>query len=492
MGSRRSAPAEAPATRTRSGADRTRPRGSLDSGAVAVVTLRSPLKDLAGGSGTVRADGATVGEALADLERSFPRLVGWVRDETGRIRRHVNVFVNGERVGLSAPLAADDRIVVIQSITGGAVQTLERPQEAFATMTEQVELLIGTRKGLFVLRGPRGGPMEIAARGFSGQTVEFAMRDDRSDRYHAGVTSGFYGPRLFGTDDPAGEWEQAKGPALPEDGDVAIERVWNIRTGVEPGVLWAGVAPAALFRSDDDGRTWELNQGLWNEPSRKDWQPGFGGLCLHSICTWPDDPSRLAIAISAAGVWLSEDGGESWRRGNTGLVARYLPEEAREGAVDLCVHNMHRAPLQPETIYMQFHGGVYRSDDAGETWNDIGTGTGLPSDFGFPMVIDPNDPDRAFVIPLTGDGDRVSPDGQAAVYETTDRGSSWQARTDGLPGPNAYLTILRQAFCHDGRSPLGMYFGAESGEVFGSVDGGQTWFTAAEHLPPVVSVRCSS
>jgi photosystem II stability/assembly factor-like uncharacterized protein len=246
-----------------------------------------------------------------------------------------------------------------------------------------------------------------------------------------------------------------------------------------------------LFRSDDDGKTWAINEALWNEPSRKDWQPGFGGLCLHSICTWPDDPSRLAIGISAAGVWLSDDGGASWRRANKGLVARYVPEGSREGVTDLCVHNMHRAPLQPDTVYMQFHGGVYRSDDAGESWNDIGTDTGLPSDFGFPMVIDPRDPDRAFVIPLTADGDRVTPDGRVAVYESRDRGASWNALTNGLP-QDAYLTILRQAFCHDGRDPLGLYFGAESGDVFGSIDGGQTWTTVAQHLPPVTAVRCSS
>jgi photosystem II stability/assembly factor-like uncharacterized protein len=334
--------------------------------------------------------------------------------------------------------------------------------------------------------------MTIAGRQFGGTVVEFAMRDDRSGRYFASVTNPFYGPRIYFTDDPEGEWQVAEGLAFPDGQDTAVDRTWSIRKGVEPNVLWAGVAPAALFKSEDGGSTWQLNEALWNEPSRPSWSPGAGGLALHSICIWPNDPSKLAIGISAAGVWLSDDGGSSWRRGNEGLVARYLPEEAREGAVDLCVHNMHRAPLEPTTLYLQFHGGVYRSDDGGESWHDIGTSTGLPSDFGFPMVVDPLRTDHAYVIPLVADVDRVTPEGRLRVYETTDRGASWHALEDGLPGEGAYLTILRQAFCHDGRSPLGLYFGCESGEVFGSVDGGQTWFTAAEHLAPVTSVRCSS
>jgi photosystem II stability/assembly factor-like uncharacterized protein len=190
-------------------------------------------------------------------------------------------------------------------------------------------------------------------------------------------------------------------------------------------------------------------------------------------------------------VWLSEDGGESWRLGVEGLVPRYVPEDARANTTAFCIHDLQRSPVQPETIYMQFHGGVYRSDDAGFTWADIGTDGGLVSDFGFPLVVDPRNDKRAFVIPLASDGDRVTPDGKVRVYATSDGGESWKASSTGLPQQDSYLVILRQAFCHDGRDPLGLYFGSTSGEVFGSSDEGATWRTLAPRLPPVLSVRSS-
>jgi photosystem II stability/assembly factor-like uncharacterized protein len=353
------------------------------------------------------------------------------------------------------------------------------------------ELLVGTKKGLFVLEGEPGGEFELRARAFAGEPVDYAMRDPRSGRLLATTTSPFYGPKIWHAEDPAAEWSQADGLALPEGGDEALERIWVIAPGESDGLLYAGGDPGVLFESRDGGESWQLNRALFEHPTRPDWQPGGGGLCLHSIATWPGDPARLAVAVSAAGVWLSEDGGESWRRGNEGLMARYLPEESGESSDSLCVHHLERAPQRPERLFIQFHGGVYRSDDGGETWLEIGAG--LPSDFGFPLAVDPADPDSAYVIPLQADTDRVTPEGRVRVFETRDAGATWRARGEGLPQADAYLTVLRQAFSRSGEGPaLELYFGATSGEVFGSKDAGASWFTVASRMPPVYSLAASA
>ncbi len=354
------------------------------------------------------------------------------------------------------------------------------------------ELLVGTKKGLFVLRGEpeAGAPFAMIDRVFPGDIVEFALRDERSGRYFASVTSGFYGPRLMYTDDLASDWQQAEGPAFPEGSETALERIWVVKPGETEGLLYAGVAPAALFVSSDGGASWQLNEPLWKEHQAGDWQPGAGGLALHSICPWPGDPQRLAVGVSAAGVWISEDAGQTWRTGYEGLVPGYMPEEAREGTNVLCVHNMHRASLRPERLFMQFHGNVYRSDDEGGSWQEIHAG--LPSGFGFPLVIDPADPDSAFVIPLVADADRVTPEGTVRVFATRDAGATWTAMGGGLPENEAYLTVLRQAFDREGSGKdMGLYFGATSGDVFGSPDAGNTWFSVHERLAPVTSVRVS-
>jgi hypothetical protein len=352
------------------------------------------------------------------------------------------------------------------------------------------ELLVGTKKGLFVLSGEPGGEFEIETRAFAGEPVDYAIRDVRSGRLFATVTSPFYGPKLWYTDDPDGEWTQAEGVELPADGGKALERLWVIAAGERDGAMYAGGDPGVLFESTDGGASWQINEALWGHPTRESWQPGGGGLCLHSIAAWPGDPDKLAVAVSAAGVWLTDDAGQSWRQGNDGLFARYLPEEAREQSTALCVHHLERSPSRPERLFLQFHGGVYRSDDAGESWVDIGSG--LPSDFGFPLTVDPDDPDSAYVIPLTADVDRVTPEGRVRVYETRDAGASWIERGAGLPQRDAYMTFLRQAFCRFGRGEsLELYLGATSGELFGSADAGASWFTVAPRLAPVFSVTAS-
>jgi photosystem II stability/assembly factor-like uncharacterized protein len=348
------------------------------------------------------------------------------------------------------------------------------------------ELVVGTKKGVFVLDGDGAG-FEVRARAFAGEPVDYATRDPRSGRYLAATSHPVYGPKIWHAEDPAGEWTQAEGVALPAGGDQALERIWVLTPAEDERTVYAGGDPGVLFESADGGATWKLNEALWNEPSRPEWQPGGGGLCLHSIVTWPGDPSRLAIGISAAGVWITEDAGASWSRGNAGIVPRYLPEDAQTETTALCIHHIERAPQRPERLFMQFHGGVYRSDDAGRSWSDIGAQ--LPSDFGFPLTLDPADPDSAFVIPLTADVDRVTPEGRVRVYETRDAGASWEPRGSGLPERDAYLTVLRQAFDRTGAGDgLELYFGATSGELFGSPDGGANWFTAAQRLPPIFSV----
>jgi hypothetical protein len=250
-------------------------------------------------------------------------------------------------------------------------------------------------------------------------------------------------------------------------------------------VVYAGVEPAALFRSDDAGATFRLVSELWDHEHRPKWEPGGGGLCLHTILPDPGGGPRLAIAVSAAGFYRTLDG-TTWEAANTGISAPFLPEPTPE--FGQCVHKVDRHPSEPDTLYLQHHWGVYRSDDFGGTWREVGADA-LPSTFGFPIVADPNRPGTAYVLPLTSDEFRCSADGRLRVFRTTDGGASWDGLGQGLPQEDAYLTVLRDGFTADVLDPTGLYVGTRTGEVFATADAGSTWSEVARHLPPVVCVK---
>jgi hypothetical protein len=355
-----------------------------------------------------------------------------------------------------------------------------------------VVVLVGTSKGLFALTaGP--GRQEWAMRGpwFLGEEIYAATLDTRGGRNRllVGATSSHWGPSVYRSDDLGATWVEPETDTLafPASAGAAVARVWQLQPGADsqPDVVYAGVEPAALFRSDDGGQSFTLDEGLWNHEHRTQWQPGGGGLCLHTILPDPTGGSRVAIAVSSAGFYRTLDG-EKWEAANRGIKAPFLPEPTPE--FGQCVHKVDRHPSQPDTLFLQHHWGVYRSDDFGESWQEIGADA-LPSTFGFPVVADPNEPETAYVLPLTSDGFRCTPDGRARVYRTADGGKSWDALGNGLPQENAYLTVLRDGFAADRLNPAGLYFGTRTGEVFGSPDAGGSWQELARHLPPVLCVK---
>ena len=236
------------------------------------------------------------------------------------------------------------------------------------------ELILGTKKGLFVVDGTPESGFEVTTRAFAGEPVDYARRDPRTGRLFATVSSPFYGPKIWYADDPGGEWSQADGVSLPEGGDAALERIWVITPGQADGLLYAGGDPGVLFESHDDGATWELNEAFWNHPRAAHGSPAAAVCACTRSSRGPATRSGSWSRCRPPGVWLTDDAGRSWRQGNRGLVARYLPEETRETATNLCVHHIERSPSRPERLFMQFHGGVYRSDDAGESWSEIGAG----------------------------------------------------------------------------------------------------------------------
>jgi photosystem II stability/assembly factor-like uncharacterized protein len=245
------------------------------------------------------------------------------------------------------------------------------------------------------------------------------------------------------------------------------------------------VEPAALFESRDEGTTWSLVRGLWDHPHRAQWQPGGGGLCLHTVECDPSRPGRVHVAISTGGVYRTDDGGATWRTAHRGVRAEFLPDKHPE--FGQCVHKVGRCAGRPDRLYLQNHWGLYRSDDAGDSWQDVANG--VPSDFGFGLAVHPSDPDTAYIVPLESDQFRCTPDGRLRVYRTQDAGASWHPLTGGLPQEDAFETVLRDALATDREPAPGVYFGTRSGKVFASADGGESWARVADGLPPVLAVK---
>lgn len=379
----------------------------------------------------------------------------------------------------------------------------------------KVMVMVGTRKGGFIFNSDAARKnWQISDILFKSWNVMHIQMDPRDQRIHAAVDHIIYGPTTHYSDDLGQTWTQAAGvPALgrasksgrplstPEEAGESAEggnpqakpekliKVWNITPGraSEPGVLYAGAEPAALFKSTDHGENWVLNDGLFDHPHRGTWFPGNGGLCLHTILLHPTNPNRIWIGISTGGCYRSDDGGQSWTPYNKNVRADFHPEKFPE--YGQCLHKMTLHPAYPDVLYQQNHCGIYRSDNAGEDWIDIGEGR-LPTRFGFPIAVDPHDPKTIYVVPEESDEYHISVGGRFAVWRSRDAGESWQQLTQGLP-QCAYVDVLREAMATDTIEQTGIYAGTNTGQLFYSRDGGDSWEVLADYLPPILSVEAA-
>jgi len=352
-------------------------------------------------------------------------------------------------------------------------------------------LLTGTKKGLFIFSSSDRNKWKMHGPFLKGKEVHHALRDPRTGRIFATANDAWFGSEITYSDDMGETWTSAKrGPAFTEESGLKLERIWHVEPGhpSQPNVVYAGVAPAALFRSEDAGETWSELTGLTSHPTRSRWHPGAGGLCLHSIQVDPANANRMFIGISAVGVFRTEDGGISWTTKNRGTRAEFLPEKWPE--FGQCVHKLLLAPGSSDLLYQQNHCGMYRSANAGDSWEEITAG--LPSDFGFPLAIHPRDPETVYVLPLQGGEFRCPPDGKLLVHRSRDGGQNWQALNKGLPQDPAFPGVLREGMTVDSATPAGIYFGTNTGTIFASFDEGDSWRVLSDLLPPVYSVEAAT
>ena len=363
-----------------------------------------------------------------------------------------------------------------------------------------VRVLVGTKKGAFVLSSDGGRDRwDVSGPHFGGWEIyHVAGSPADPDRLYASQSSGWFGQVMQRSDDGGKTWEPV-GNDFTYDGVTGTHqwydgtphpwefaRVWHLEPSLDdPETVYAGVEDAALFSSSDGGRSWKELAGLRRHGTGSSWQPGAGGMCLHTIVLDPERAGRMFVAISAAGVFRTDDAGETWVPRNRGLVSEGIPDPDAE--TGHCVHRLAMHPSRPDVLFMQKHWDVMRSDDAGESWQEISGD--LPSDFGFAIDVHAHDPDTVYVVPILSDSHHYPPDGRLRVYRSTAGGNEWEPLTNGLPQSDCYVNVLRDAMAVDAMDPCGVYFGTTGGQVYASPDAGDNWAPIVRDLPAVLSVE---
>jgi serine/threonine protein kinase len=378
--------------------------------------------------------------------------------------------------------------------TRGPRTLVLRGMEHLTVKNGDVLLLVGTNKGAFFLRSSRDRlRWDVAGPYFHGQGIYAMAYDGRNGRHRLWVSANnvMWGAFLRSSDDFGRIWTNPLEASIrfPAESGASLRNIWQICLGRndEPEKLYCGVEPAALFESGNEGESWSLVRGLNDHPHRPRWMPSNGGLTLHTILPDPCNKDRMYVAVSAGGVYRTDDGGTTWQARNNGVRVMFLPEKYPE--FGQCVHKIVLHESRPERLFLQNHWGLYRSDNRGDSWQDIARG--VPSDFGFAMLMHPHDADCVYIVPVESDEFRCTPDGHLRVYRTRNAGGSWEALDRGLPQKGAYETVLRDAMSSDSLDPAGIYFGTRSGTVYGSRDEGKSWKKIVERLPQILCVKAA-